>query len=223
MYGYIYKGTNLINNKIYIGQHKSDGFDPKYYGSGKLWKRAYNKYGLNNIKIELIEECNSREELNTREAFWIKTYNSQDKLIGYNILGNDMSPHAANGKNNGMYGKKHSEETRKKLSEAAKHRPPRTLEERKKQGRPGIPKSEEHRKKISNALKGKRPSDKCINSVRKSNSKSFEVFDENYNFIMKFERQKDLLKFLNITYLNKKLKECIILKKLYEGYYIRYA
>lgn len=45
MYGYIYQTTNLINNKIYIGQHHSDVFDESYKGSRKLILRAIKKYG----------------------------------------------------------------------------------------------------------------------------------------------------------------------------------
>lgn len=43
MYGYIYKTTNLINGKIYIGQHKSEEYDSSYYGSGKKILRALKK------------------------------------------------------------------------------------------------------------------------------------------------------------------------------------
>ena len=57
MIGYIYKTTNLINGKIYIGQHKSSSFDTNYYGSGKLLIKALKKYGKENFKIELIEGC----------------------------------------------------------------------------------------------------------------------------------------------------------------------
>ena len=173
MYGYVYKGTILTNNKIYIGQHKASEFDEKYYGSGTLWRRACNKYGYDNVKIELIEWCNTREELSLREAYWIKILKSQDLNIGYNLLGNDTSPHAAVGEKNGMYGKKHSAETRKKLSAAAKRRPPKTAGQRKKCGRPGVKFSDEHKAKISAALKGMRPSDNCIEAVRKANSKAF--------------------------------------------------
>lgn len=223
MYGYIYKGTILINNKIYIGQHKATEFDTKYYGSGTLWRRACAKYGLENIKIELLEQCDSPEELNLREAYWIKTLNSQNRAIGYNILGSDTSPHAAEGKLNGMYGKKHSAKTRKKLSEAAKRRPPMTDERRKKCGKPGVKFSEEHKAKISAALKRRRPSDNTLEAVRKANSTPFEIFDEKHNLVKRVERQKDLLAFLNITYFNKELKECITSNKLYRGYYIRYV
>jgi len=92
-YGYIYKITNLINNKIYIGQvyNKSiearfnrhcDGANPK---SKSYLSRAIYKYGKDNFKYEQIEECYSIKELNEREQFWIAYYNSTNNTIGYNL------------------------------------------------------------------------------------------------------------------------------------------
>ena len=45
MIGYIYLTTNLVNNKKYIGQHRSSTFDPSYLGSGTLFVKALKKYG----------------------------------------------------------------------------------------------------------------------------------------------------------------------------------
>lgn len=67
MYGYIYITTNLINGKQYIGQKKSDVFLEDYKGSGRDISRAFNKYGFNNFKSVLIEECDSQEELDKQE------------------------------------------------------------------------------------------------------------------------------------------------------------
>ena len=92
-YGYIYKTTNLINGKIYIGQHKGESFDKRYLGSGKYLKCAIKKYGRNNFKCELLEYCESLEDLNDREIYYIKENKSQNKDIGYNIAngGNQIS------------------------------------------------------------------------------------------------------------------------------------
>jgi hypothetical protein len=63
----IYKTTNLLNNKIYIGQDKFN--NPKYLGSGKLLNISIKKHGIQNFKKEILEECNSKKELNEREIF----------------------------------------------------------------------------------------------------------------------------------------------------------
>lgn len=79
----IYKTTNLINGKIYIGQDSNN--NPLYYGSGKLLKAAIKKYGKKNFRKEVIEECNSIDELNDREVYWIDKFQSTNNQIGYNI------------------------------------------------------------------------------------------------------------------------------------------
>ena len=79
----IYKTTNLINGKIYIGKDKYN--NPKYFGSGFILKRSIKKYGIENFKKETIEICNSDEELNEREKYWIYLYKSFKKEIGYNL------------------------------------------------------------------------------------------------------------------------------------------
>lgn len=79
----IYKTTNLLNGKIYIGKDARN--DNTYFGSGLILKNAIKKYGIQNFKKEILETCNSFKELNEREIYWIKYYNSTDKTIGYNI------------------------------------------------------------------------------------------------------------------------------------------
>lgn len=69
MYYYIYQITNLLNNKIYIGKHKSTKHPSEngYYGSGKQIKDAIEKYGIENFKKELLYYCNSMEEMSNKE------------------------------------------------------------------------------------------------------------------------------------------------------------
>lgn len=86
MYGYIYLTTNLINNKKYIGQHKSDIFDINYYGSGKLLQQAINKEGIENFKCEVLCECFSEEDLNLKEAYYIKLYDAVNSSEFYNLV-----------------------------------------------------------------------------------------------------------------------------------------
>ena len=79
----IYKITNLINQKIYIGKQKGNRED--YYGSGKIIKRAINKYGKENFSKDIIVTCDNDDLLNWLEIFWIATYDSTNSDIGYNI------------------------------------------------------------------------------------------------------------------------------------------
>lgn len=79
----IYKTTNLINGKIYIGKDTFN--DPTYLGSGLILKRSIKKHGVVNFRKEIIEHCSSKEELDKREIFWIKELNSTDRNVGYNI------------------------------------------------------------------------------------------------------------------------------------------
>lgn len=64
----VYKTTNLVNGKIYIGKHETNNLDDGYLGSGKLLKRAIEKYGEENFKREILFECSSVEEMNAKEA-----------------------------------------------------------------------------------------------------------------------------------------------------------
>lgn len=94
--GYIYKITNQINNKIYIGktiksikerfnEHKKKA---STYPNRYLYD-AMNHYGYDNFTIEVIEECLD-EYLNEREIYWIATLQSNNSKIGYNLtIGGD--------------------------------------------------------------------------------------------------------------------------------------
>ncbi len=79
----IYKTTNLVNGKIYVG--KQENKKDTYIGSGKIIKAAILKYGKNNFFKEILEECSDKNHLKEREIYWIDYYNSTNKEIGYNI------------------------------------------------------------------------------------------------------------------------------------------
>ena len=118
MYGYIYKTTDLENNKIYVGQHKSDKFDTKYYGSGIIIVKLLNKYGTDRFMCELLEECDSAEKLNDQEIYWIDKLNALDNTIGYNIA--TGGAFGDSGFHQGMLGKTQSEFQRIRASECNK-------------------------------------------------------------------------------------------------------
>ena len=117
MYGYIYKTTNLINGKIYIGQKKRFEFTEDYKGSGKILWNAINKYGWDNFKVELLVECNSQEELNNEEKRLILKFDSTNRSVGYNISLGGQNPVLV-GENNPLYGRHRSKETKEKISKS---------------------------------------------------------------------------------------------------------
>ena len=118
MYGYIYKTTNLINNKIYIGQkHSSKFLGNKYLGSGKRLQEALIKYGKENFKVDLVEEIFTKEQMDEREIYWIAHYDSTNNNIGYNLSTGGNVNRIMIGVNNPFYGKHHSEEVCLKASE----------------------------------------------------------------------------------------------------------
>jgi len=92
--GYIYKITNKINNKIYIGyttqklnvrysQHLTSAFRKK---SKTAISSAIRKYGKDNFILDIIEKTNvCKKELLELEVKYIEQYNSNNKLIGYNL------------------------------------------------------------------------------------------------------------------------------------------
>lgn len=67
-YRYLYKITNLINSKIYVGIHSTDNLDDGYMGSGKALHFAKLKHGIENFKKEIISFHDSFESLVEAEA-----------------------------------------------------------------------------------------------------------------------------------------------------------
>ena len=63
----IYKITNTVNGKIYVGKHQTEDLDDGYMGSGKHLKHALNKYGRDKFRKEILHEFDSEEEMNAKE------------------------------------------------------------------------------------------------------------------------------------------------------------
>ena len=81
MYYIIYKTTNLINGRFYIGKHQTSDLYDDYVGSGKLLKRAIKKYGIDNFKTEIVEMCPTEAHMNLAE----KIYVIIDSEVSYNL------------------------------------------------------------------------------------------------------------------------------------------
>ena len=68
MFYTIYKITNLIDGKIYIGKHQTKDLNDGYMGSGKQLKRAQAKHGIENFKKEILFQFDNEADMNTKEA-----------------------------------------------------------------------------------------------------------------------------------------------------------
>lgn len=92
VYGVIYKITNNINKKVYIGQTvESGGFNRRYrnnlkdYTHNKHLRNSIIKYGIENFEIcKTLDVAFSQTELNIKESVWIRYYNSTNRKLGYN-------------------------------------------------------------------------------------------------------------------------------------------
>lgn len=121
MKGYIYKIVNKVNNKVYIGQtydiskRKSEHFNDLKNNrhSNQYLQNAWNKYGGENFELIIIEKCDLKD-MDEREIYWIKHFNSMYNQYGYNIRsgGNNLF-----GSDNPFYGRHHSKETIEKMKE----------------------------------------------------------------------------------------------------------
>lgn len=97
MYGYIYKTTNKLDGRIYIGKKKGE-FNPRYYGSGIELKKDIERLGSDKFTIEVLTEAESLEQLNKLEEQYIYEYSSQDSNVGYNIADGGNSAYSTYGK-----------------------------------------------------------------------------------------------------------------------------
>lgn len=91
----IYKIENILNGKIYIGQsvrieRRFQEHIMKSHNSQKIDK-AINEYGIENFQFSVVEEC-SKEDLNTREDYWIQYYQCIYPK-GYNVVESNQSIH----------------------------------------------------------------------------------------------------------------------------------
>lgn len=173
----IYKTTNLINGKFYIGQDSKN--NPEYLGSGKLLHRAINKHGIENFKKETLEVCSSKKHLNEREIYWIEK--TEAKKYGYNIAdgghgGNTYNEEISQRISKQFKNRKVSKETieKRKATRAKNPEKYKLSEERKKiigdQHR-GKTISEAHKKAISKSVKERNKYSKEFLANQKSENK----------------------------------------------------
>lgn len=165
MHYIIYKTTNKIDGKIYIGKHKTKDLSDNYMGSGKRLNLAIKKHGLENFKKEILFVFDNEENMNAKEAELVtKEFVEED--TNYNLCpgGNGGFGYINSTGLNLRTGMVHSEESRKKMghlgntfnegkkhSDVTKEKLSKVMSEKLK----GKQKSEEHKRKIAESVKQK--------------------------------------------------------------------
>lgn len=250
---YIYLTTNNVNSMKYIGKHYGE-LDDSYLGSGKELKKEIAKYGKDYFTKSILFVSKDDLENSEKEKQFIALYNAVSNPLFYNIHeggcgGNTTAGYTPEekealrrklsevnrGKNNGMYGKHHSEETKAFLSYWAEFErdnfPYRTEEFRQKMsektkgsnnGMYGKKHTEESKQKMSVNSKGKTTGEKNgmygKSGNQALNGKRIEMYDENWNLVQTFNAKTAVLQFLGMkghTQLDKAIKN----QTLYKGYY----
>lgn len=230
--GVIYVRPNLINGKKYVGQATTKRFkerQDRWYNlnqpyAGPLINRARKKYGPDAFGFEILKEC-SDDELDYWEVYYIEKLNTKSPN-GYNLTDGG----------GGMHGYHFTEETRRKLSEAAKGRKPsekcrlkqiealkgkKQSEETKRkrvESRKWYKCSEETKKKIGEANKGKY---KGIYNTKIS-KKVFQIDKETNEIIAEFPSTQEVQRQLGFD--NRNISACCLSKKKSAyGYKWQYA
>lgn len=161
MFYTVYKITNVVNGKYYVGKHQTTNLNDGYMGSGKRIKLAIAKYGIENFHKEYIAIFDNEEDMNEAEREFVVLSESSYNLCeggkgGFSYINNtgilkfkgkkhteESKKKMGHPENSSFKGRTHSDETKRKIGESSAKR---LL---------GIAKSEEHKKRISEAIKKK--------------------------------------------------------------------
>lgn len=169
----VYKITNLVNGKIYIG--KTSDINTRWNKHVKIASnqedkahqylhRSINKYGAENFTIEKLESRLTEQESFNREIFWIKTLDSKNPNVGMNLTDGGE----------GATGLKWSEDSRKKIRGSNNHNfgkiTPDSVKEKLKIASTGRKLSNETKIKISKSHKNKIISDEQKTQLSEINS-----------------------------------------------------
>jgi len=176
-YGYIYITKNLINNKIYIGQHKSSKYDSKYYGSGYALRSAIKKYGLSNFDNHIICMVKNKREADIMEKVYIRIFNSCKRGVGYNIADGGQGGYLMGNKSDkekqAIYQKMINTRKEKGIG-VGKNNPMYNSGVEGRHPLYGTHRSKETKSRISNSLKGHTPWNKGMKKIKSDRELTFD-------------------------------------------------
>lgn len=142
MLHFLYKTTNILNKKSYIGVHSTEDIEDGYLGSGLALLNAIKKHGKENFKREILEFFNSKEDAFLREKEivnedWVNTPNTYNAMLGgkggnftaeiknkiaKTLTGRKQSAETVEKRRQKHIGRKNTKETLEKMSSIAKNR-----------------------------------------------------------------------------------------------------
>lgn len=191
-YYILYKTTNLISGKYYIGCHQTNNLNDGYIGSGKLLKSAIKKYGRENFKCEILSFYDNKDDM----------FAAEQKIVNESLVKDDLSYNlkiGGSGGNPGIVGafsgRKHTDESKEKIRQkalqqvtpASKHEKlvknnwaKRNPEQHHKHVSKisKYPKSEEHKEKLRQNALGKKHTEETKQKMRKKHSERPPMSDE---------------------------------------------
>lgn len=149
-YGYVYKITNLLNGKWYIGSRRcnrnDNGLNDGYLGSGVAIKRAINKYGKKYFSKEILCYCEDAYEF---EALMLQELDAAGDNNSYNLTNDGQ----------GIAGYKHTDAAKDKISKSSKGN----------KFREGCVLSEKHKQSLIKSNTGRKPSESTCEAISKAN------------------------------------------------------
>jgi len=165
---YVYKTTNTVNGKYYIGVHEGE-IDDEYLGSGSYLNKALLKYGKDVFRKEILEICETREE----------AYALEKEIVNAKLVNDPSCYNVSIGGTGGWFW--YNEQSTKKALENRRSFAERNPEKAKINADKtrerlknvhalnlGRPMTEEAKRNLSNANKGKKQSDETKQKRSKS-------------------------------------------------------
>ena len=120
MHYLVYRITNTLNGRYYIGAHSTNDINDSYMGSGELIKKAILKYGLSNFKKEILYEARDKREMYEKEKeLVVSTYSDP---LSYNMNSGGKGGWDHINRNPNHVSAMHNPEVAKKVSDALKLR-----------------------------------------------------------------------------------------------------
>lgn len=158
----IYKTTNKIDGKVYVGAHSTDDLNDGYFGSGKYLKSAVKKYGIENFEREVLFIFDSKEEMFSKERELV----NEEFIVCNNTYNIKVGGSGGNPGIVGAFsGKCHSEETKEKLRQAASGKKPNKETKQRLSDNNAIKNNPAVRKKMQDSLTGKTKSEEHRNNL----------------------------------------------------------